>query len=213
MLHKCPDVILPQTLYLLEQIQADPFFDDFFLVGETALALHIGHRLSIDLDFFTLTGFDTNLIEAYLNRKYGFATDYVTANTLKGFMKEVKTDFITHAYPLVNPLLTEDGLRLASLQDIGAMKLNAIAHSGNRQKDFFDLYFILEHCPLLALLNAYETKYPNSNPIIPLKAITWFHDIDFVLEKPMLKQKVGFEDVKSRLMAATISPDRVFNSR
>lgn len=210
MLHKNPDIILPETLGLLEKIQADNTFDEFFLVGGTALALHIGHRLSVDLDFFSVVPFDNLQLESYLNVAFGFSTDYVATNTLKGVAQNVKVDFLTHAYPLVNPLVQEDRLRLASLEDIGAMKLNAIAHSGNRQKDFFDLYFLLEHCSLRTLLNVYEKKYPHSNPMIPLKAITWFEDIDFEIEKLMLKRSTRFDAVKSRLLDAATWPDRVF---
>jgi hypothetical protein len=210
MLHKSPDIILPETLELLIQIQQDAIFNEFFLVGGTALALHIGHRLSIDLDFFAMAPFDNARIEAHLFNQYGFSTDYVSANTLKGFIQNIKVDFLTHAYPLVNPLGGEKGLRLASIDDIGAMKLNAIAHSGNRQKDFYDLYFLLEYRSLQVLLNAYQAKYTNSNPIIPLKAITWFDDIDFEIEKPLLRRKVGFEEVKNRLLEATVEPGQVF---
>lgn len=159
MLHKSHDIILPETLHLLGQIQQDKVFDEFFLVGGTALALHIGHRLSVDLDFFSLSPFDNQQLEFHLGQQFGFSTDYVAANTLKGYIRNVKIDFLTHAYPLVNPLLREEGLCLASMEDIGAMKLNAIAHSGNRQKDFFDLYFLLEHCSMHTLLDAYQIKY------------------------------------------------------
>jgi predicted nucleotidyltransferase component of viral defense system len=210
MLYKSQDVILPETLELLVQIQQDQFFSEFLLVGGTALALHIGHRLSVDLDFFSTNSFDNYQIEAHLAEVYGFSTDYVAPNTLKGFARNVKMDFLTHAYPLVNERCEEDGLRLASIPDIGAMKLNAIAHSGNRQKDFFDLYFLLEHYSLRSLLDAYQIKYPNSNPIIPLKAITWFEDIDFEIEKPLLTRIISFDDVKVRLLQAANLPDKVF---
>ncbi len=149
MIYKNPDVILPETLSLLRQIQQDDFFDDFFLVGGTALALQIDHRLSIDLDFFSLQPFDNQQLEAHLSEQYGFQTDYVATNTLKGFVQNVKVDFLTHAYPLVKPL-------------------------------------------------------------IPLKGITWFEDIDFKLEKPMLKRKISFGEVKKRLLEATKKPEKVF---
>ncbi len=210
MIHKDPNVILPETFNLLHQIQQDEFFDNFFLVGGTALALQIDHRLSIDLDFFSIEPFDNQEVEAYLSSKYGFHTDYAAINTLKGFVHNVKVDFLTHAYPLVRPLVQEEGLSLAGLEDIGAMKLNAIAHSGNRQKDFFDLFFLLEYHALEALLLAYQYKYPNSNPVIPLKGISWFEDIDFEIEKPMLKRKVSFASVKKRLLEATSYPDKKF---
>ncbi len=210
MIQKDPDVILPETFNLLSQIQQDHFFDGFFLVEGTALALQIGHRLSIDLDFFSVQPFDNQQVEAHLSKQYGFHTDSVATNTLKGFAQNVKVNFLTHAYPLVQPLVQEEGLSIASLDDIGAMKLNAIAHSGNRQKDFFDLYFLLEHRSLQQLLYTYQTKYANSNPLIALKAVTWFDDIDFELEKPMLRRKVIFESVKKRLIEATRQPGKIF---
>jgi len=210
MIHKDPAVIHPETLSLLTQIQEDPFFSDFFLVGGTALALQIGHRLSIDLDLFTISPFDNQQVETHLSLTYGFQTDYVAANTLKGFIQNIKVDLLTHPYPLVNSPVQEEGLLLASVLDIGAMKLNAIAHSGNRQKDFYDLYFLLEHYPLQELLHAYQKKYPNSNTMIPLKGMTWFEDIDFELEKPMLKRRVAFKVVEKRILEATQSPEKVF---
>ncbi|HMQ60671.1 MAG TPA: nucleotidyl transferase AbiEii/AbiGii toxin family protein [Flavilitoribacter sp.] len=210
MIHSEPEAILPQTFNLLQLLQEDAFLMDFFLVGGTALALHIGHRLSIDLDFFSMQPFDNSKLEEHLLKKFGFSTDYIAVNTLKGFINNVKVDFLTHAYPLVRPLIKIQNLSLASLEDIGAMKLNAIAHSGNRQKDFFDLYFLLEHLSLQEILAAYRKKYANSNPIIPLKAITWFEDIDFELEKPMLKNKITFERVRKRLVQATEWPERIF---
>lgn len=210
MLQKDPAVIHPETLNLLVQIQQDAFFEDFFLVGGTALALQIGHRLSIDLDLFSMHPFDNQQLETHLSLKYGFQTDYVATHTLKGFIHNTKVDFLTHPYPLVNPLVQDEGLSLASIVDIGAMKLNAIAHSGNRQKDFFDLYFLLEYHPLRELLDAYQTKYSNSNALIPLKGITWFEDIDFEIEKPMLKKKVTFRSVEKRLLEAVQYPNKVF---
>lgn len=210
MIFKDPEVIHPETFNLLRSIQQDSFFDHFFLVGGTALALQIAHRLSIDLDFFSLQAFDTQQIADYLGTQYGFQTDYVATNTLKGFVKGIKVDFLTHAYPLVRPLVRDEGLSLAGLEDIVAMKLNAIAHSGNRQKDFYDLYFLLEHHSLHTFLLAYQTKYSNSNPIIPLKGMTWFEDIDFEIEKPMLTRKITFETVKKRLLEATMFPEKVF---
>lgn len=206
-------VILPETFEFLLQLQADPVLTDFFLVGGTALALQIGHRLSVDLDLFSQKTFDNSALEDYLIMQHGFSTDYVATNTLKGFIRGIKTDFLTHAYSLVKPLLQEESVALASLEDIGAMKLNAIAHSGNRQKDFYDLYFLLEHLPLNEMLQAYTLKYPNSNLLIPLKGIAWFEDIDFLIEKPILKRKVSFQQVKDRLVESTKFPDKIFANR
>ncbi len=212
MLHKAPSTILPETLTILETLQRDPFLDDFFLVGGTALALQIGHRQSIDLDFFTLKPFENQELGDYLIQAYDFNIDYISKNTIKGFIQNVKVDFLTHGYILLKPFVIEDGLKLASIEDIGAMKLNAISHSGTRQKDFYDLYFILEYLSLDDLVHAYKRKYPNSNAVIPLKAINWFNDIDFEIERPLLAQKISFKQVEKRLKSAVNQPRKVFRS-
>jgi len=205
-------IIEPQTLKLFKTLQSDEALQSFFLVGGTSLALQIGHRLSVDLDLFSLDEFDTQNLQNHLTAQYGFFTDFIAKNTLKGFISGVKVDFITHSYPLVNPLLKEGNLRLASTLDIAAMKLNAIGHNGNRQKDFYDMYYLLETHSLNDMLEAYSQKYINSNPVIPLKGITYFEDIDFKIEHPILKRPIIFQDVKNRLIEATLKPDKKFGS-
>ncbi|MBI5914642.1 MAG: nucleotidyl transferase AbiEii/AbiGii toxin family protein [Bacteroidetes bacterium] len=210
MLHKSPKIIPAQTLQLLETLQSDEMLSGFFLVGGTALALQIGHRQSIDLDLFTIEPFDTASLLTYLSSQYGFQTDKLGINTLIGSISGVKTDFITHTYPLVNPLLEVESLRMASLEDIAAMKLNAISHSGQRLKDFIDVYFLLEIRSLSAMLEAYEVKYPHSNPAIPVKAVAYFGDIDFEANKPMMVKKITIEAMKKRLVAAVQKPYAIF---
>jgi predicted nucleotidyltransferase component of viral defense system len=210
MIFKDPNIILPNTLSLLQQVQADEFCQDFFLVGGTALALQMGHRFSIDLDLFSQKEFDNQLLEQHLQNKYNFTSDYIAKNTLKGFVTDVKIDFITHSYPLIHPIMIIDDIRIASLEDIGAMKLNAIAHNGTRQKDFFDLFFLLEKHPLHTFLEAYRFKYPQSNPLIALKALSYFEDIDFETEKPILRKKITFNTIKKRLVDAVKQPMRKY---
>ena len=122
----------------------DDLFKDFFLVGGTALALQIGHRLSIDLDFFSTGSFNEDDLLLAIEDKYNFKLDYRGKNTLKGEIAGVKVDFITHNYPLVKPFLQVDGVPMASLSDIAAMKLNAISGNGAWIKDFVDIAY---RCP------------------------------------------------------------------
>lgn len=210
MLHKNSEVILPETLALLENLQSDSALADFFLAGGTALALQIGHRFSIDLDFFTCSSFKCQTLEEHLTTTYGLQVDHVTDSALLGVVQSVKTDFIRHAYPLVRPLLKIEKIRLASLEDISAMKLNAISHSGQRYKDFVDIYFLLEKIPLNVMLSAYEIKYANSNAIIALKSLVYFDGIDFHQDQPKINRKVSFPDIKARLIAAVAQPNKLF---
>lgn len=210
MLHKSPNIILPQTLELLQTLQADPQLSHYFLVGGTSLALQIGHRLSIDLDMFSTTPFEVEPLQQYLISTYNFEVDKLGINTLFGSISGIKTDFIAHAYPLVKPLLLEENLRMASMTDIAAMKLNAISQSGQRLKDFVDVYFLLEIMPLSLMLDAYEVKYPNSNPAIPLKAIVYFDDINFEADAPIMVKKMTIPAMKKRLTMAVRKPYTVF---
>lgn len=210
MIHTGAAVIKPETLNLLRRLQQDDRLTEHFLVGGTALALHYGHRHSIDLDLFTQLAFDENALEAYLQAAHDFNTTVKFAHTLMGFIGNVKVDFITHAYDLVVPLVHVEGMRLASTLDIGAMKLNAIGQSGQRQKDFYDMYFLLEHHSLAQLLAAYEAKYPKSSPMIAARALVYFDDINFAMEPPVLLRKVAFKEVQQRLEAAIYQADKVF---
>ena len=197
-------------LELLETLQADPKLSLHFLVGGTSLALQIGHRLSIDLDLFSIAPFEVEPFHKHLIDTYNFEVDKLGINTLIGSISGIKTDFITHAYPLVKPLLLEENLRLASMTDIAAMKLNAISHSGQRLKDFMDIYFLLEIMPLSLMLDAYEAKYSHSNPAIPLKAVVYFDDIDFGADAPIMVKKMTIPDMKKRLTNAVKKPYSIF---
>ncbi len=194
----------------MERLQKDENLDSFFLVGGTALALQIGHRYSIDLDFFCLTAFDTEEVAFYLSG-YNFQVTAVAKNSLLGVIDGVKTDFIAHRYPLVEPLTIIDGIQMASLLDIGAMKLNAIVHSGQRLKDFIDIFCLLEVFPLNELLIAYQKKYANANTLIALKGLTYFDDLDLNLDRPIMKREIKMDVLKTRLKQAVESPNRIFS--
>jgi hypothetical protein len=204
-----PDIILPPTLLLLQKIMDDKNLDQFYLVGGTALALQIGHRFSIDLDLFSSNEFDNNKLQSYLENNYEFETDYIANNTLKGAVNQIKCDFITHHYPLIEPIMVNDKIRLASLKDIAAMKLNAIAHNGTRYKDFIDIYFLLSFFTLNELLGFYTAKYPKSNPVIAIKGLGYFEDINFEFDKPVVLKAISFSDVKQKILQSLTHPNQL----
>lgn len=140
MLHK--ETVERTTFELLIKLMQDKRFKNFNLAGETALALYLGHRKSIDLDLFTPDNFDSNKLEEYLIDKYNFKSSYLEKNTLKGTINDVKIDCITHNYPYIEPpFKSEEGIRLYGIKDITAMKLSAIADNGTRIKDKGLTYF------------------------------------------------------------------------
>lgn len=131
-----------RTFDLLVELSASERLKDYFLVGGTALSLQLGHRKSIDLDWFTRQPFDSQALFCHLGKTFPkYRMELLTQfnNTLMVTMNDIKVDFVQHDYPLLYALINHDNLRLASVDDIAAMKVNAIVQSGERMKDFVDL--------------------------------------------------------------------------
>ena len=155
-------------------------FDDFTemrLAGGTALALQIGHRKSIDLDLFGDIDFDNvNTVKVF--------ADFHNTITLKKSkninifsIDDIKVDFVNYSYPWLQQQLLLDGIRLAGIEDIAAMKLAAITGRGSR-KDFIDLYFLLQKYSLKKMLSFYKEKYFDA------KYVKYSDTVAFRLEDP-----------------------------
>ncbi|MBK8292996.1 MAG: nucleotidyl transferase AbiEii/AbiGii toxin family protein [Flammeovirgaceae bacterium] len=207
MLHKDQFVVKPATLLLIQQLQQQPELKEFYLVGGTSLALQLGHRNSIDIDLFTQNDFIPGDLLNTLGNSFSIESTFSMKGTLLSNVNNIKVDFIRHAYPLVKPAITEEGITYLGKEDIAAMKLNAISNSGKRLKDFIDVYFLLEHFSLSDMIEFYKIKYPNFNPLIPLKAINYFDDIDPEIDPPKLKHKLPLSEIKKRI------DDSVLHSR
>lgn len=166
-----------RTLELIKTLQADHMLEGFLLVGGTALSLQIGHRISIDIDFFTQDEFEAQELLEYLEQTYTFQLQYMHKNTLKGIINGVFVDLLRHNYKLIeNPVIDED-IKMASRQDIAAMKVNAVAGNGTRVKDFIDIYFLLKEYSFSELIEFYCRKYQSRNDFHIVKSLTYFNDI------------------------------------
>jgi len=208
MLHK--ETIDAATLELLKRLMGDERLQGFVLVGGTSLALQIGHRISVDLDLFTEKQFEADELREYLERNYHLQTDYLAFATVKGEIEGVQVDCIAHAYPWLKPFVLEEGVRLASLEDICAMKLNAIAGNGTRIKDFVDVAYLSSMFSLEQMLKFYEEKY-HANPLMPLKGIVYFADINKNAPVKMANGKpLDWKSIEKRLLAMEKFPQRVF---
>jgi predicted nucleotidyltransferase component of viral defense system len=210
MLHKDSFIVAPATFKLIPELQALPFLKEFYLVGGTALALQLGHRNSVDLDLFTQHDFNVDELLTQLGRHYKVIPTFNRENTLLSTVNNVKVDFIRHGYPFVKPPISEEGITYLSKEDIAAMKLNAISNSGKRLKDFIDVYFLLEHFSLHQMIEFYTIKYPNFNPLIPLKAINYFDDIDPAIDPPKLRKKLPITEIKKRINNSVLHSKKTY---
>lgn len=177
----------PSTLELIRELQSKDYLKDFFLVGGTALALNIGHRKSIDIDLFSNFNFDTQSLLENLTHDFQYNLFYSANNTLKGSVSDIKLDILAHRYPYVTEPLIIDGVSMLSSEDIIAMKLNAITVSGQRVKDFIDIFFLLEKYSIENMLDFYKRKYTLQNEVNVLKSLIWYNDVDLSDWPVMLK--------------------------
>lgn len=183
-------VLEPGTRALLRHLGGILAGDRFFLVGGTALAIQIGHRRSIDLDFFTREAFDPDQVLESLSATLPRDEILVggrAAHSLNLTLSGVKVDLIRYGYPLLEPLVQADEYTLLALPDIAAMKLAAITNRGSK-KDFIDLYFLLETYPIQTLLDFYRRKFPDHDPFFVIRSLAYFEDADGEPDPVMLRE-------------------------
>jgi hypothetical protein len=187
MLYK--ETVDPGTLALIKSLQEKDYLSNFNMVGGTALSLQLGHRKSIDIDLFTNIDFFPSSLLDNLRGDYEFKLDAMEKNTLRGFINEVKIDFITQKGVLVKPLIIEDSIKMVSKEDIGAMKVSVIAGDGTRIKDFIDVYFLLKLNSFGDLISWYKKKYKLDSDFHAVKSLVYFNDIDLADWPEMIREK------------------------
>lgn len=164
---------------LLDLMQED-LFSSFRLVGGTSLSLQIGHRMSVDIDLFTDAEYrsvDFSGIKNFLQSRYtyfnsssidivAFGTYFEVGNSKDDF---VKIDlYYTDLY--VYEELVVDEVRMASIEEIIAMKLDVVLRGG-RKKDFWDLHYFLEAIPLDTMISYFQKRYPYNDDFSKIKAM------------------------------------------
>lgn len=155
---------------------------DWYLAGGTALALQVGHRKSLDLDFFIpKVEFDTTKLVRALTATANWETTYQEKGTLYGKLKKAKVSFIAYPFFQTSPeRLAFGNIRLLVPADIAVMKIIAMSQRG-RKRDFVDLYWYARHRePLLAVVKRTPGQYPGQERNLPhiIKSLTYFDDAD-----------------------------------
>lgn len=182
-------------------LAGQPFISQFYLAGGTALALELGHRISVDLDFFPIDGeVDDPIRKEIVTSLSGTAEVVVLENVFGNLLMtvhDVRTGFFGYGYPLVEPTVVLDGIQLASLTDIGLMKMDAVSDRANR-KDFYDLYMVTQSIPLDNLIRMAKVKYPlvRDFELMVYQGLTFFEVADRQ-DDPQLLIDLDWNTVKS----------------
>lgn len=208
------ETIKDNTLELLKKLQREETLSTTRLVGGTALALQIGHRISVDLDLFSKEPLDINAIEQILTHKFNFSAHFISKGSVRGEIDGIKIDILHHPYEWIDEPVCEEDIIMASLQDITAMKLNTIIHNGTRPKDFLDVAYLSQFFSYDNMRSLLVQKYPEYDPILLDRCINYFDDIetDFVADIRLVDGRVNFNKVKQRLIQMTDNPFDKFDN-
>ncbi|MCX6841283.1 MAG: nucleotidyl transferase AbiEii/AbiGii toxin family protein [candidate division WOR-3 bacterium] len=184
--------LLPKLAYLKKQ--------KFYLAGGTALALQLGHRESVDFDFYSPRHFDAERVLVQL-RDAAKRVELVQMNTDTLILKceGVMVSLFYYPYPLLESLLDLGDVLVASVEDIAAMKLIAIIQRG-RHRDFIDLHRMLESLSLESMLKLAQHKYREFNPYLAFQALVYFEDAEAEMS-PRARQGSGWQAVKKLLVS------------
>lgn len=176
----------------------------FALVGGTALALYYGHRKSVDLDLFCHKSFDQLEIEKEFRGKFGEDFFYEPASRQFGifcYIQNIKVDIVYYPHQLISPVEYIDSIRMYSIADIAAMKIQAMLGRG-KKKDFWDIYELLQHYPLQQLIDWHKQKFPSQMLAISIpNALVYFTDAE-ESEMPVSLKGQTWEQVKAGIANA-----------
>lgn len=184
------EALTKNTKSVLDAIGSSGIAKDFYLAGGTALALYLGHRFSVDLDWFAEKFDYTPSFRRRLEKIGQLGVDSESEKTFNGSLNGVKLSFFEYPYPLISPK-TEyaKGAWLAGVPDIAVMKLEAIASRGS-YKDFIDVYFLLQEYSLQDILGFVQKKFlgVDYNEAHLLKSLTYFQDAQGTAKPRLLRE-------------------------
>lgn len=203
-MHK--ETLYAKTEQVLERIEKNSIFDNFYLAGGTALALQLGHRKSIDLDWFTKEFPKHEQIKQTFS-ELGPIVIHESPGTIDLVIQDVKISFLEYKYPLLESLVEFEKIKMASVIDIACMKISAISSRGSK-KDFVDLFEVMKKYPLSNILQAFHDKFVDVSyqDTHILKSLVFFDDAnedpdpDFLNDTSWDEVKRGIEtEVKTLL--------------
>ncbi|MBM4132115.1 nucleotidyl transferase AbiEii/AbiGii toxin family protein [bacterium] len=195
-----PKVLPAEAWTVVRRLDRAGVLEEWILAGGTALALQLGHRVSIDLDFFRHDDFELTPLRESLADLGGLEVAAMAPGTLHCRLDGLRLTFLRSEVPFLYETTPYRGLRLADVRDIAAMKVIAVAGRGSR-KDFIDLYAYLEAGASFGdLMNIVEQRYRSTefNAMHLLRSLVYFDDAE-TEPMPRMLAKVAWPEIRRRL--------------
>lgn len=195
--------ISKEAKLVLEKLSRTDLAEKFYLAGGTALAIQLGHRESIDLDWFCKGEFSNAKIKQELIKLGSLQIINESEDTINAVLDNVKISFLRYDYELLFPLINFEKINLADERDIAAMKIDVCSSRGSK-KDFIDIFFLLQKYSLEELISFFEKKYEgiSYNKLHILKSLVYFEDAEND-PMPIMIKNINWEDVKTNIRENT----------
>jgi hypothetical protein len=174
-----PETLAASTDAALRLMRDQALLGGVYLAGGTGFSLRFGHRISVDLDFFSPDLFDEEILLQRIQNLSGFSLVTKSSHTLHAVIQETKVSFLGYAYPLLFPAVPFQGVPVADPRDIACMKISAVAGRGTK-RDFVDFYVACREYGLRELLQLFAQKFEQTsyNQIHVLKSLMFFQDAE-----------------------------------
>lgn len=198
-----PNILHPRQRKVLGKLAVSRAFD-YYLAGGTALALQLGHRTSLDFDFYSKEKLESEKFATRLKQLFpSIKISHQTDDTFLAIATGVNISVFYYPYQLLRDLVNFPPVQLASLEDIAAMKIVALVQRA-RQRDFWDIYYLIETLGIASVITSAYRKYPwyEENNQIVLRALTYFEDADNdqeVARVTVFDKNIRWEDVKEKI--------------
>lgn len=189
--------ILPDTLGAIQLVSKLPTIQKAYLAGGTALALQIGHRISVDLDFFISEKFDEREATLELSTVEEFQKKSQAWQTVLGKVGKTEFSLFYYEYPVLKQTLSFEGIHLLDKPDIAAMKIHALEERGTK-RDFFDVFFLAKEFTFEEMLGFYDQKYKvlNDHLYAIIRSLSYFADAEADEKSPRMLVDTPWEEVR-----------------
>ncbi len=197
-----PKVLGAEGWAVVSTLASAGHIEGWTLAGGTGLALQLGHRRSVDLDFFRTETLDSEMLIGHLSRLGSIAVQSRAAGTLHVMLNGIRLSFLEAQAPFLFSGTPYRGLLIADPRDIAIMKVVAIGGRGSR-KDFVDLYFFLRSGGAVdSLMTLLRRRFANIdyNEYHLLKSLVFFDDAE-AEPMPRMLRRVSWSEVKKTITA------------
>jgi len=159
------ETVVPEILEVIKELQSAPLFKDHVLVGGTALTLQLGHRTSTDIDLFTQKTQNTVTLINYFKDKFkNIEIKVANDDFIRIYTNDIKIEMVQYENKILETSKFEEGIKFLGINEIAAMKLDAITKR-TEPRDFIDIAYLLQEISLKKMFELYKEIFGGISPL------------------------------------------------